>query len=199
MTDILSDHGVVEPGRGKGTRVNRLGRKENISKLIVGQQTSPNDDALQHLRRLLKDANLVPADVREQYIGLYENSDKLRHMNRPLLAETITLMYQTNITVDTTTGTTTGLEVLQDANVMRTYIERIMSKPDTPEQKAKISDTQRQIMVVKTKDSIFGYLRNIIILIITNSNRAYAAATSSNAVVAAPAIDEQLDLAPLLP
>lgn len=195
MGDIFSEHGIVQPGRGKGTRLSRMGKKVSVSAHIHGRTHSPNEEALQQLNRLLEEHDNVPPEVRQQYLGLYSTSDSLRHMNRPVLAEVMALMYQYRIGSVGDTGEVTNLHVFSNPSIMQPYIDRVFTRTETSDQRGKISDLQKQVMSIKMTDTMFSYLRNILHLISTLQQRSQSADIST---LEGPAIDQQLDIVPTI-
>ena len=193
MGDIFSEHGVINPGRGKGTRLSRMGKKVHVSTQVFGRTTSPNEEALQQLNRLLEEHDGMPPEVRQQYIGLYRTSDELRHMNRPLLAEVMVLMYQNQIGTSGDSGEVSNLNVFSNSVIIQPYIDRVVSRTETSEQRGKMSELQKNIMSIKMTTTMFAYLRNILHLIATAQQRSQNADLST---LQAPQIDEQLDIAP---
>jgi len=193
MGDIFSEHGVIKPGRGKGTRVSRTGRKSHGSTAAYGRTTSPNEEALQQLNRLLEEHDGIPSEVRQQYVGLYRSSDSLRHMNRPVLAEVMALMYRYQIGATGDQGEVSGLHVFSNPLIMQPYIDRVFTRTETGDQRGKISDLQKRVMSIKMTDTMFSYLRNILHLISTSQQRSRAADLST---LVGPAIDQQLDIVP---
>ena len=190
MSDIFSDYGITEPGRGKGTRISRLGRRENIAALTTGSSSTPNDEALFQLNRLLEENGAVSYSVRQTYIGLYRTSDELRHMNRPMLAEVMALMYQNG-----DEDQNVQVEIFADPVRMQPYIDRVLNRTKTADQKNKITDPrEQQILYTKMTAEMLCYFRNILL----RTSNQYGAAAGATGGVAAPDIDQQLDLAPIL-
>ena len=192
MGDIFSEHGVIKPGRGKGTRISRMGKRVHASTQVYGRTSSPNEDALQQLNRILEEHDNIPAEVRQQYIGLYRTSDSLRHMNRPVLAEVMVMMYQHQIGPVGDQGEVKGLDIFSKPLIIQPYIDRVFARTETSDQKGKISDLQKQVMSIKMTDSMLAYLRNILHLISTAQQRSQAVDIST---MQGPLIDQQLDIA----
>jgi len=170
MGDIFDIHGIVVPGRGKGTRMSRMGKKMSIAAHFGARATSPNEEALQQLNRLLEDHEGMPSDVRQQYVGLYRNSDSLRHMNRPVLAEVMVLMYQQHITADE--RGVNNLHVFSNPTIMQPYIDRILTRTETGDQRGRMPEAQKTIVSIKMTNTMFAYLRNILLLLATIQQRS---------------------------
>ena len=193
MGDIFFEHSVINPGRGKGTRISRIGRKVHLATQEYGRGTSPNEEALQQLGRLLEEHEGIPLEVRQQYLGLYRTSDSLRHMNRPVLAEVMVLMYQYNIATTEDGSDIPGLYVFSNPQIMQPYIDRILTRSETSDQKGKMSELQKKIVSIKMTDTMFAYLRNTLHLMSTAQQRSRSGDLS---VMQGPQIDQQLDIAP---
>lgn len=192
MNDIFSGTGVAKPGRGKGTRLSRANKRSNTTTRSHARTTSPNDEALQQLNRILEEHDGITPDVRQLYIGLYRGSDNLRHMNRPVLAEVMVLMYQYQIGSVGDQGEVTNIGVFSQPALLQPYIDRIFSRTETTDQKGKSTELQRKIMYIKMADTMLSYARNVLNLISAGQQQAREADLST---MQGPAIDQQLDLA----
>ena len=154
MARVFTD--VGEFHRGKGNRGARLGPRMRIGAPARGegrQRQSPNEIATNKLYKALEKTRMSDSD-RRYYRDLLAESDQVRFMHMPTLAEVISAYRNVgyNVTPDT----------FSYENLLP-YIDRLLPRQETgPGKRKAMSETELNILRIRLAATFLRYVTHII-------------------------------------